>query len=232
LRYSTHISIAKKRGHEPGTTELVTRILTEGDVFFDIGANWGYFSILASQRVGKEGLVVAVEPYWRTYVRLCHWLRTVESVNTIALNTAASDSTGERLRIWSPWYRQDTAAHIVERKGHGKTVVSRTLDCIWRQVGSPSIRLIKIDVEGYEQFVIAGGMKAIGENAEFVISELGAYNSRYNHSPEQIQEMMMKMGYRFAYDIDEAAGLVGKRGGFMGNILFSRQEIPQPYGAL
>jgi FkbM family methyltransferase len=230
LRYSTHLVIARKNGHEPQTTRIVTRILSEGDVFFDIGANWGYFSILASQSVGRNGLVVAVEPYWRTYIRLCHWLRTVEGVNTIALNAAVSDTTGEMLRIHSPWYRQDTAAHIVDNKAARETVVSRTLDCIWRQVGSPSIRLIKIDVEGYEQFVIAGGMKAIGQNTEFVICELGAHHSRYNYRPEQVEGMMMKMGYRFAYDIDEKAGLVGKRDGFEGNRFFSRQQNPQLYG--
>ena len=62
-----------------------------------------------------------------------------------------------------------------------------------------------------------------------LISELGAYNSRYDHRYERVEEMMIKMGYRFAYYIDEKKGLFEKRDGFMGNVLFSRRQIPKPY---
>ena len=55
-RYFAHVP------YEPGATGLVLNTLGEGDVFVDIGANSGYFTVLAALRVGAAGRVFAFEP--------------------------------------------------------------------------------------------------------------------------------------------------------------------------
>src|SRR5579863_7387210 len=48
--------------YEPWTTEVLTKELKEGDVFVDVGANIGFFTLLASKLVGEKGRVYAFEP--------------------------------------------------------------------------------------------------------------------------------------------------------------------------
>ncbi|MGA7923744.1 MAG: FkbM family methyltransferase [Thermoplasmata archaeon] len=55
-------SIQRYFGYEPETSRLLPRLLRSGDVFVDVGANNGYFAILASQFVGPSGTVYAIEP--------------------------------------------------------------------------------------------------------------------------------------------------------------------------
>src|SRR3954470_5617129 len=47
--------------YEPQETQLASRILGPGDVFVDVGANWGYFSLIAAHWVGGTGRVIAFE---------------------------------------------------------------------------------------------------------------------------------------------------------------------------
>ena len=53
--------------YEPQETQLASRILRPLDVFVDVGANWGYFSLAAAHWVGARGRVVAFEPEPRLY---------------------------------------------------------------------------------------------------------------------------------------------------------------------
>ena len=60
---------------ESGTCEWIKNDIGPGDVFFDIGANIGIYSILAANRVGKTGKVYAFEPHSGNFTRLLRILR-------------------------------------------------------------------------------------------------------------------------------------------------------------
>src|SRR5262245_56459678 len=47
--------------YEPQETVIVRSLLAPGETFVDVGAHWGYFSLLAAQRVGPTGRVIAIE---------------------------------------------------------------------------------------------------------------------------------------------------------------------------
>lgn len=51
----------RKGINEPATTEFIKTHLKEGDVFIDVGANWGYFTCPVLKIVGKDGLVIAID---------------------------------------------------------------------------------------------------------------------------------------------------------------------------
>ena len=53
--------------YEPQETQLMSGLLRPADVFVDVGANWGYFSLAAAHWVGRRGRVVAFEPEPRLY---------------------------------------------------------------------------------------------------------------------------------------------------------------------
>ena len=73
---------------EPNLTHWITERLKDGDVFVDVGANVGYFSLLASTLVGS-GHVVAVEPTPRAFDMLEESLRRSHATNVRAVNAAA-----------------------------------------------------------------------------------------------------------------------------------------------
>src|SRR5688572_28138368 len=60
----------RKGRHELGTVNFINNNLSKGDVFIDIGANFGYFTSIASQKVGDNGLVLAFEPNQAAYLHL------------------------------------------------------------------------------------------------------------------------------------------------------------------
>ena len=55
-------SIMSSRTYEPHVTKVIRRELNEGEIFLDLGANIGYFSMLASSIVKNKGKVLAFEP--------------------------------------------------------------------------------------------------------------------------------------------------------------------------
>ena len=65
----------------------------EGDVVVDVGAHIGYFSLLASERVGDEGYVYSFEPVPRNYERLMRNLKVNQVENVKAYNLGLSDKS-------------------------------------------------------------------------------------------------------------------------------------------
>ena len=61
---------------EPAITRVFSELMSAGDVVLDVGANFGYFTLLAAQRVGKAGACLRLSPIRST---LCGWNRTWRS---------------------------------------------------------------------------------------------------------------------------------------------------------
>jgi|SRR3989344_1060277 len=55
-------SIYRQKLYEPETAQKIYSLLKPGDVFIDIGANFGFFSLLACKKMKNSGLVIAIEP--------------------------------------------------------------------------------------------------------------------------------------------------------------------------
>ena len=55
--------IAQTKEYEPYVIKELERLLNPGDTFVDVGANIGYFTLLAAGKVGKKGKVIAFEPW-------------------------------------------------------------------------------------------------------------------------------------------------------------------------
>ncbi len=105
---------------EPATTDFIKEHLKEGDIFMDIGANWGYFTCLASKIVGDDGLVVSIEPVKKTYWRLLDTMSRNWLFNVIAFNAALSDGHGDLVDFEKSWYRQSTSAFMKEGRKEGR----------------------------------------------------------------------------------------------------------------
>src|SRR3989441_6546498 len=81
-------------GYEPQETALARGILRPGMCFLGVGANWGYFTLLAAHLVGTGGRVISLEPDPRLFSILLESLIRNEVDQATALPLAAADSRG------------------------------------------------------------------------------------------------------------------------------------------
>ncbi len=204
LSYSTHLSCLRLGRYEPLESVVVKRTLIAGDRFLDVGANWGYFSALASHYVGRSGAVYAIEANPKTYFRFLQMLRISGAGNVFAFNFAVSDSDVGSVDFVAPLIGGDAFGHIDTsgKRGHSQKVLQTSLDSWWNRLGKPVFRMAKIDVEGMEPKVIAGGRECLTHGVtESVLVEINKWtNSRCGESYETCYERLQECGFRYIYE--------------------------------
>jgi len=150
---------------EPNLTHWLRRRLLPGDIFVDIGANIGYFTLLASRLVGDSGKVVAVEAHPAIFSSLQRNLRKNETHNVRAVNCAVWDCE-QMITVYTnaedlPGQTTVSVAWADHYDLQTQTQVSAApLSAILQPEEIKAARVIKIDVEGAEWQVVSG-MKSI-----------------------------------------------------------------------
>jgi FkbM family methyltransferase len=191
--------------YERWETRVVRRVLRPGMCFVDVGANVGYFTLLAARRVGPTGRVFAVEPSPWAADRLAaaiaenglHHVR----VERCGLGAAPGTAT-----LYDPRPDNHTPTMLADAGSPGRTVPVRTLDECVREWGADRIDLLKIDVEGYEPAVFAGGERALaGGTVRAVLCE---FNPHWLHKAGSSSRELYRTltGFGFA----DAAGAAGE----------------------
>lgn len=233
LRYRSQLALLFG-GFELAETAFVVQHLSEGDIYFDLGSNWGYFTALASSVVGLSGLVVAVEANPKVFARLVSLVHQSGVRNVLPLNFALSDVSGQSVTIKHSWYRNDTGGFIrPDSAGNQGGIVSKSLDDLWRQLGRPNVRMVKIDVEGVEPLVLRGGTLFFSQGVtDFVQVEVNEWTlSRSDLHYSFIYELMERFGFPHAYLMSLAGSDLSfrtVRGDALPsgcNVMFSRQPI-------
>lgn len=154
---------------EPETVKLFRQSLKKDMVIVDIGANIGYYSVIASNRVGPNGKVFAYEPDNDNFAFLNKNIEINKLTNTIPIMTALSDSIGERdLYIGD---KKCTTHAFSDNMGTGvkKIVHTDTLDNSLQKYGSPIVDIIKIDIEGAEILAIEGMKNTIAKSHNLIL---------------------------------------------------------------
>lgn len=141
-------------------TQWIQCRLRSGDLFIDVGANTGYYSLLASKLVGDSGKVVSIEALPQIFQRLKSNLEQNDTNNVRAVNAAAWDKS-EKVSIFT---RQEGPAgsttlmaewadqwHLRQKL----EIDAKPLSVILTPEEIKTARLIKIDVEGAEWHVIS-----------------------------------------------------------------------------
>lgn len=144
---------------EPNLSAWIERRLSAGDVFVDVGANVGYFTLLASARVGATGKVVAIEPMPEIFGHLSEHV-AANSLQNVRLINEAAVGPGEEGEVRLYWGGDantgSTGLLPRDQPVRSATVSARTLASMLTADECRSARLIKIDVEGVEAAVLRG----------------------------------------------------------------------------
>ena len=212
-------TMVKRARYDLGSALAVWFLLKQGDVFIDVGANHGYLSAVAAQKVGDSGLVISLEPNLEAFKQLLR----CRIPNLFPLNFAISDSNRGRLTIKKPFYRQTTSGFCKE----GTSVKKTTVDYIYEKFNKPSVKFLKVDTEGMELLILLGAKKLLMEKSPYVMLELEERHvRRYGYEISDVLELMGELGYNRCYRVDNRQASVSSSE-FIENseILFSKKKL-------
>ena len=148
---------------EPDLTHFIRQRLRPGDVFVDVGANIGYFSIVAARRVGAEGRVVAVEASPRVFASLEQTVHANGVLSNVRMINVAAAARAGSIPIFAGPAHNTGLASTVERWGRPQlaAVDATPLDDLLKGEEISRARIVKVDVEGGEDQVLAGMARMI-----------------------------------------------------------------------
>jgi FkbM family methyltransferase len=202
--------------YEAEETRFFLSRVKRGDIVMDVGANVGYYALLASTAVGPDGMVHAFEPIPGNARALT---RNVErcGIENVKINVAAvSDGSARELTLYmragasnSGWA---SIAKSATRENAPITVPAITIDEYVQKERLSRVDLVKLDVEGAEANVLRGGRTTFTrEDAPDLICEINPFLlHRTGSTPAALVEAVRAFGYD-VYDIS-ARGATPFRG--------------------
>jgi FkbM family methyltransferase len=170
-------SLLRGNLYEPESTAAICSLLHPGDTFVDIGANNGYYTVIASKRVGAQGKVYSFEPARAAYERLTQNIALNGLSNVKAFQIALSSSGGVGKLFHSQL--EDGQNSVRPDAVGGRTwsmsesVVLLTFD---EALPDLPVSVVKIDVEGLELEVLRGMGTTISMNP--TVSIILEWNAR------------------------------------------------------
>lgn len=192
---------------------FINRFLQRGDVFVDVGAHIGWYTLIAARRVGKSGRVYAFEPSEKSCNRLRENISNNHLENTSCFRLALSDgNTHLPIKIPQDGYDAWTSfGHPSELKiiKNVKNIRNETVETIrWddfsaRHNLTGEVSMMKIDVEGWETRVLAGGSKTFcREDAPVLLIEFAdVIRKSCDSSSGELYQALEKLGYKmFVYE--------------------------------
>ncbi|MFI6084606.1 FkbM family methyltransferase [Streptomyces sp. NPDC051217] len=193
---------------EPHMTRWLQGRLLPGDIFIDVGANIGYYSVLASQLVGDGGRAVAIEASPAFHQKLQQQVRLNDCSNVRAVNGAVSDER-KMLTFVLASSANMGANSIVPYDGPAESsfeIEALPLPEILTAAEIASARVIKIDVEGAEGPVVRGLAPLLDKlrpDAEITVEVTPDRMAQLGDSVEELLATMREHGfhvYRLAND--------------------------------
>lgn len=197
-------------GFEKDEIMFVQEYLKKGDYFLDIGSNIGLFSLYASKIVGESGRVFAFEPALKTYTRLQKNI-AINNLNNITANRlGVSDKKGTlQLNVsenghdaWNSFAEIDSSYYSGK-----ESVEVVTIDDYLKEfnVDAKKIKIMKVDVEGWEVQVLKGAADFLKNYSPILMVEFTEQNSlAAGHCCHVLYDVAVNLGYKwYTFDSKE-----------------------------
>ncbi len=168
---------------------LFRRILRNGDICIDAGANIGLLTLTASRLVGKDGFVLSVEAHPQTH----HYLK-----ENIAVNNAINIKTHQvalGAEIGTAFFSEDVeddTRHVLSAQG-GVIVPKTLLDHLTMDLRE--VHLMKLDVEGYEYEVLSGSDRTLSITHCVYFESFNEQFRRYGRNSQDLIQLFNQKGF-------------------------------------
>lgn len=170
--------------------EAIVRELASGDIFFDVGANAGFFSLVAAKRVGGSGKCVAFEPLPDNAKNILEQITLNELKYCFVTEEALSSQDGTANFCFDVPGTSTAHLGFVKKGERTVSVKTNTLDNAIQRWGVPA--LIKMDIEGGEIDALNGASALLKQYSPKFLIEL--------HGPEcekEVRRILSNVGYHF-----------------------------------
>lgn len=185
--------------YEPIQTAWFKQCLCPGDVVIDVGASFGWYTTLAASLVGPTGKVFAFEPSPISSHVVEEMIQDSILQNVILTKAAVGRENGN-VSLFLPTTRYLHSPSILQSDPGFVPIQVPViaLDHFAPLVNVPKVKLVKIDVEGYEPDVLAGMERLIKEKRiENIICEFNSgWLRRNSMTPNQLHVRFLDLGYQ------------------------------------
>ncbi len=202
---------------EKETVLFITKYISYGDTVVDVGANIGFFTLIFSELVGKNGKVYSFEPSQREFLHLCENININKCRNIFLNQLALSNNNGfSKMNVLSE--SKFGAYNSLRRLSHSKVqnekiqienVRTLTFDSYLALFPESIPSLIKIDVEGFEKQVLEGMQSLLStDNSPCLIIEIceGTHKDE-GGSTQELITYIESFGYQL-YGLSSVGNLI------------------------
>jgi len=188
--------------YEPEVSRLIRDSLSDGMTFLDLGANVGYYTLIASRLVGPTGTVYAFEPDPEVFKQLICNVEANGCFNVVAIAKAASDKSGKQGFVRDPYGAE---GFLAEGGSQPLSIDVIALDDFFGARGWPKIDVMKLDIEGSESAALHGmrGLLSRHYNVQLIM-EYNIYAlERAGSSREVLATLLQAYGYSRGFIIEK-----------------------------
>ncbi len=207
--------------YEPLTSKVLIQTTNLNDTVMDIGANNGAHTLPLAKKVGPMGKVIAVEA-------------TNSAVRRLQKNIQLNPDLAERIHVihamlgepnqilpgaipssWPLNTQEPTLdPDFLGKPQSTETARMQTLDELVNELNIPKLDLVKLDVDGYEFGVLAGGRQTLKNLRPIILMEVAPYlHDRKDYSFDGLLSLIHSLSYS-AFDLDTNTCLALKRSSF------------------
>jgi FkbM family methyltransferase len=168
--------------------DAIAMVLRPGDTYVDVGANIGALALCASDVVGEQGKVYAIEAHPRTFGFLAENVSLNRRSNVRCFNVAVGEHGGT---VFMSDLDSDDQNHVLQEGG--VPVKLMPLDDLL-QDGAP-VSLLKIDVEGYELQVLRGAGRLLQRSHAILFEIWDNHTRKYGYEVPALLELLNEAGF-------------------------------------
>ena len=157
---------------EPYVTKIFIPYAEKSQLVLDLGANLGYYTLIAAGVLGRKGKVVAFEPTNFNFNLIKKNVEANHLNNVVLEKKAVGDKNGKKFIYLNPENYGDNRMYVSGDVMKKETIWMTTLDQYFSDLKT-SIDLIKMDIQGYELRALQGAKVLLGKKKiKVIISEL------------------------------------------------------------
>jgi FkbM family methyltransferase len=194
LRDDMHWDLFRTGHWEPAETAAVRDALWPGATFYDVGANVGYFSLVASQFVGAQGRVIAFEPLAKNRERLTTNVALNRLRNVTVVEYGLSDTDAVVDMAFPGGETGMASIRTMNDPTYRERVHLRRGDVLVEELSLPLPDVIKIDVEGAEAMALRGLGRQLDHVSTVIIEISPPYLAGLGSSEDELRRILAEHG--------------------------------------
>lgn len=188
--------------YEKHELDFVKNTLKPGQTFYDIGANFGLYAVLASQIVGPQGHVFAFEPAPETFKNLKTNTSALQNVSCFQCAVGSKDGT---LDLYFDSRNPGCSSALAVTSGPSASVTQIKIDSYLLEKKVLPADFVKIDVEGFEWEVLQGMQLAISKNTVILCEFNPSFLKSVQKDPQAFLDFV-KSRFEHVRFIEELSG--------------------------